>query len=424
MKKITEEKILQVNPFEKCIFPKSLRACVGNNSGVHVNSRDCSIIDGYKDAVQYMMEKICSQEATIDTLVYPILFCCRHSVELSLKVLLKNFIIIYKRKNNITTTDKFISDLHESLKGHNIETLVKSIDKIMFIDPEIEKVMSDIKFYKECISDYYFDIDGDSFRYTFKRNWKDTNLEDIRLIDLGVFYEKYSYLMKNLDYLINDFSRWLDYQYRNQIFTKYLNRKQIEEISKLLPNINDWKSEDFRLKKQSICKQYNISNTELTNAIEIIKNHYKFCTNIGMEKKFKNIREETFKNLGKLISESKNLNRETSEKMYINITEVHKYSYFSQDYEIKAEKVFNNINQEEKVALISFYEISLNCFDGSYQCEELDELYKCYENDGFNDEHIDMICRSLTNNHMRKSFEKCGQITYLKWFDKYIKPNI
>ena len=50
------DKLIQLNPFNNVISPIKLRACVGNNSGVNVYSRDCSILDGYNDAVKILVD--------------------------------------------------------------------------------------------------------------------------------------------------------------------------------------------------------------------------------------------------------------------------------------------------------------------------------------------------------------------------------
>lgn len=84
LKSYSKKVILSTNPFEKWLSPEYMRACVGNNSGINVNFRDYSIIDGYKSAVEFLMKKVKDQTAITDIIVFPILFCCRHSVELSL----------------------------------------------------------------------------------------------------------------------------------------------------------------------------------------------------------------------------------------------------------------------------------------------------------------------------------------------------
>lgn len=52
------DKLIQLNPFNNVISPIKLRACVGNNSGVNVYSRDCSISCDFFTP-DYDINKIC-----------------------------------------------------------------------------------------------------------------------------------------------------------------------------------------------------------------------------------------------------------------------------------------------------------------------------------------------------------------------------
>lgn len=111
--------------------------------------------------------------------------------------------------------------------------------------------------------------------------------------NLGIFYKKYKIISKSFDYLINNFCTYLNDLY-HKTFTTKLNRNQIEEISKKLPPFALWKSDEFDRTLNSICNEYAISKTDLSKAIDLIKSHYLFCNNIGLERKFKAISEPTF----------------------------------------------------------------------------------------------------------------------------------
>lgn len=50
--KLNEDELYKVNPFKESYFNSNYRACVGNNSGVSPNSRDCIIIEGYRASVE------------------------------------------------------------------------------------------------------------------------------------------------------------------------------------------------------------------------------------------------------------------------------------------------------------------------------------------------------------------------------------
>ena len=97
-KKLTEDELYKLNPFKEIYCNSNYRACVGNNSGISPNSRDCIIIDGYKASVDNLYKNMVEKNIWIDIGVYPFIFDCRHSIELSLKVIIKNLIIIYKKE--------------------------------------------------------------------------------------------------------------------------------------------------------------------------------------------------------------------------------------------------------------------------------------------------------------------------------------
>lgn len=200
-----EIELLKLNPYEDYISPLEIRACVGDNSGVNEADRDCNIIDGYKRSVDILIQHIIPLETPADVLVYPLLFCCRHSVELYLKLLIKQFLTIYRRKYNIKTDDKTTETIKGSLKTHDISKLVECLLTFAKMDVTIEERFNEIKPVFDSLIDYAFDVDGDAFRYTNKKNWSDTNLKDIGLIDLGIFYNKYKVVSSCFDYLLYDF---------------------------------------------------------------------------------------------------------------------------------------------------------------------------------------------------------------------------
>lgn len=205
---------------------------------------------------------------------------------------------------------------------------------------------------------YAFDTDGDTFRYTYKRNWTDTNLEDIGLIDLGIFYEKYKIISKSFDYLINNFCTYLNDLY-HKTFTTKLNRNQIEEISKKLPPVALWKSDEFDRTLNSICNEYAISKTDLSKAIDLIKSHYLFCNNIGLERKFKAISEPTFEKFRVFLMDHINRKRKrTTDTPYYDITEHESYSYFDESFEEEGVYLINELSNEELCTLVTFYEYS------------------------------------------------------------------
>ena len=406
------KKLIHLNPFNSAISPIKLRACVGNNSGVNVYSRDCSIIDGYNDAVNILIDSILNRNATIDTIVYPLLFCCRHSIELSLKTLLKNFVVIYKKQNRLKNTDKFIESVISSSKGHDIDKLARKLQEFKLKNKEIQKALIERDYLFDFIKDYYFDINGDSFRYTFKKNLKDINLDKIRLVDVGILYKKFQILSQDLNYLINYYSFWLNSQYYKETYTKNLTRNDLEFIARNIPPYEKWGDEEFITAKEAILKKFEISNSEFSKALELIKNHYQFSAYINREIKFKNLNEETIISIAQFIKDHKN------EKCNINNNE----DFFKENLVEEGIKLITTLPHEDILILLTFCEFCTPCSDGNYVCEDLELIYKSLSDD-FNTPDYDIckICYKFASGKIRNAFEKCGQTTYINWFDKYIQ---
>lgn len=80
------------NPFE---FHETdlFVACVGENGGTD----NYDIREGFKSSVNIMINAVENGEYE-DTLIYPVVYNARHSVELSLKIILERIICIYGLK--------------------------------------------------------------------------------------------------------------------------------------------------------------------------------------------------------------------------------------------------------------------------------------------------------------------------------------
>lgn len=65
-------------------------------------------------------------------------------------------------------------------------------------------------------------------------------------------------------------------EYNMDCFTKKLSKDDLLTIAKMLPNINEWQDDKFKIIKDEIKTTYNIGSKELSTAIDIIKRHYEF----------------------------------------------------------------------------------------------------------------------------------------------------
>ncbi len=415
------KKLSELNPFKDFDFDKnrSMLACIGNNSGIVPWERDLAIIEGYKVAAKLLFEGIEKGEEFQDACVYPLFFSCRHSIELSLKMIVNTLMVIYKERNKITNDDTFCQSISKNLNEHSIEKLVDSFKKLQDFDCDIKAAFNELEDFDLYIRDYYFDVESDAFRYTYKNDKTTLNLADKTLLNTGILYKKYSQLMNQLDYFYCYFCSLLVRHYRTGTFTKELSRNQLEKISKMI-NINDL--DNFDENKKKIIEEYNLSNNQFSKALDMIKNHREFSSNIGKELIFENIKESTIKDLAYLINLGVRIN---------NIPKLEKKSIFSPDeyseedkylkenleneFDEKGKKLFNEIDRKEINELLSFYEIN-KLHD--YFSEDLDSILKYWQKFGSIDEDY-VLSKLCFATDFVKAFKKCGQTTYLEWFEKY-----
>ena len=84
-------------------------------------------------------------------------------------------------------------------------------------------------------------------------------------------------------------------EYSLGTFTKNLSRTDIWDISKRLPDYEEWKTEEFREIKEEIKQEYRLGSKEFSEAVNLIKQNRLFSANIGCEKIFGTITEEELK---------------------------------------------------------------------------------------------------------------------------------
>lgn len=248
--------------------PVHFNACVGNNGWVNINT----YIDGYRSATLIMLqsamgsntqledERFCS----VDTAIYPIFFSARHFIELYIKqkIYAINF---FKLKSTIET---------KLIKTHNIKNLWD-----LFIDIVNKTCDVRIKKYIDLLEPYIndfakIDLTGETFRYPYSSDNK-KHLTQHSIINLYNFYRKF----KELSELCQGFTLYMDYlvdEYKVGTYTKKLNRKDIETIAQSLPVFSEWRNDYFDDVRNDLKKRFNIGSKELSEAINIIKNHFEF----------------------------------------------------------------------------------------------------------------------------------------------------
>lgn len=392
------------NPFE---FHEedAIIACVGENGG----TTDEDIRNGFKRTVELLTESLKDGQEVEDLLVYPIVYNARHSIELSLKIVIKMLWEI-EGKKGIKYSDEIIAERKKKIHTHNIEELYKMACENKNIDRRIPAYFENIE---DMIRFYYFDEEGDAFKYELnKENQPHMIKNKISHISIVLLETEFKEVMEKFDELICFLRNCMD-EYSLGTFTKNLSRTDIWDISKRLPDYEEWRTEKFREIKEEIKQEYHLGSKEFSEAVNLIKKNRFFSENIGCEKIFGTITQEELKEYASLVKYyfEKNKFKEG------NVTERYKLDGVQQNAEI-LKKYLSNSSMETLNTLLCFYDMS----NSSLAVEKLEDVYEYIVGSSFDEMYIirklkqKNACLRIIN-----GMKKCGQVTYAKQLQDALK---
>ena len=358
------------NPFE---FHEedAIIACVGENGG----TTDEDIRNGFKRTVELLTESLKDGQEVEDLLVYPIVYNARHSIELSLKIVIKMLWEI-EGKKGIKYSDEIIAERKKKIHTHNIEELYKMACENKNIDRRIPAYFENIE---DMIRFYYFDVEGDAFKYELnKENQPHMIKNKIFHISIVLLETEFKEVMEKFDELIYFLRNCMD-EYSLGTFTKNLSRTDIWDISKRLPDYEEWRTEKFREIKEKIKQEYHLGSKEFSEAVNLIKKNRFFSENIGCEKIFGTITQEELKEYASLVKYyfEKNKFKEG------NVTEWYKLDGVQQNAEI-LKKYLSNSSMETLNTLLCFYDMS----NSSLAVEKLEDVYEYIVGSSFDEMYI------------------------------------
>jgi len=385
------------NPFE---FHEedAIIACVGENGG----TTDEDIRNGFKRTVELLTESLKDGQEVEDLLVYPIVYNARHSIELSLKIVIKMLWEI-EGKKGIKYSDEIIAERKKKIHTHNIEELYKMACENKNIDRRIPAYFENIE---DMIRFYYFDEEGDAFKYELnKENQPHMIKNKISHISIVLLETEFKEVMEKFDELICFLRNCMD-EYSLGTFTKNLSRTDIWDISKRLPDYEEWRTEKFREIKEEIKQEYHLGSKEFSEAVNLIKKNRFFSENIGCEKIFGTITQEELKEYASLVKYyfEKNKFKEG------NVTERYKLDGVQQNAEI-LRKYLSSISMETLRTLLCFYEMG----NSNLAVEKLEDTYKYIVDSAFDEMYIiRKLKQKNTCLRIIVGMKKCGQVTYEK----------
>lgn len=385
------------NPFE---FHEEdgIIACVGDNGG----TTDDDIRNGFKRTVEILIKSLKVSQEVEDLLVYPIVYNARHSIELSLKIVIK-MLWELERKKKISHSVEFIAERKKKLHTHNIEELYKMACENKNIDRRIPAYFENIE---DMIRFYYFDEEGDAFKYELnKENQPHMIKNKISHISIVLLETEFKEVMEKFDELICFLRNCMD-EYSLGTFTKNLSRTDIWDISKRLPDYEEWRTEKFREIKEEIKQEYHLGSKEFSDAVNLIKENREFSVNIGCEKVFGSITENELKEYASLVryysEKSKSDNK--GKEIGFDLRKIQKNGEILKKY-------LSSISMNTLNTLLCFSEMS-NSF---LAVEHLEEVHDDIVSKAFDGTYL---IRKLKQRNIclriLYGMKKCGQVTYAK----------
>jgi len=374
-------------------------ACVGDNGGTD----NFGIREGFRKSVNLLINAIKHGESE-DELIYPIVYSARHSIELSMKIIIENIFCIYEIKSiGFNEADK------KKIYTHDIEVLDSIITKYYNVDKRISEFYDKVSSY---LKDYFFDVDGDAFKYEADINGNPHMItHGISSISIDILEEKFNKLMPIFDSLIFELY-YLCKEYKIGTFTKSLSREDIMNIASTLPKRNKWKESCFADAKDNIKAKYKIGSKEFSEALNIIHNHREFCVLIGMEKVFGDISEDELREYARLVISMEEYKEENNSQGRLSEKTAKTFLWEIQDRGQKRKKLSRKISDTTISYLMTFREYgkSISCFS-----ENAEDIFSYMQGIGLNRmdtlkkvEKLD-VCKQIL-----LGMKICGQVTYQK----------
>ena len=385
------------NPFE---FHEedAIIACVGDNGG----TTDEDIRNGFKRTVELLTESLKTGSEFEDLLVYPIVYNARHSIELSLKIIIKMLWRIEEKKG-MHYSDEIVKERKKELHTHSIEILYKLACDKKNIDRRIPAYFENIE---DMIHFYYFDEEGDAFKYELNKEDEPHMIKNkISHVSIELLETEFKEVMKNFDDLIYFLDNCI-FEYSLGTFTKSLSRADIWDISKRLPVYEEWRTEKFKEVKDEIKQEYHLGSKEFSDAVNLIKENREFSVNIGCEKVFGSITENELKEYASLVryysEKSKSDNK--GKDIGFDLRKIQKNGEILKEY-------LSSISMNTLNTLLCFSEMS-NSF---LAVEHLEEVHDDIVSKAFDGTYL---IRKLKQRNIclriLYGMKKCGQVTYAK----------
>lgn len=250
------------DPFFTLIDDSEWNACIGDQ-GYEEN-----YVDGYMEAALELVSSVIDKRkyGKRDTLVMPILYNCRHALELTLKYVIGRL-----------CEAGVIPALHP--KNHDIKSHWTLLASTPLGDARLLELVSQLQHYVDSL--HGIDEDGQQLRYAETQDGQ-RSLEGKAICNLEVIQASLQALNQILMAMKYRVLELVD-ERATGTFTAQCSRRDLMEIATMLPPRDRWSEPAFDTAKAAIMARFGIGSRQFSAAVDIIKNHREMGGLIGID---------------------------------------------------------------------------------------------------------------------------------------------
>jgi hypothetical protein len=234
--------------------------------------------EGYIEAALELAKLVVEKRlyAQRDTLVMPMLYNARHSIELHLKLFIADFI-----KVGLLTAGHPVD--------HNIASHFALLENRQIPDEAYRGLLAKLKPFVESLA--RIDDDGQEFRY-FENRDGHQSLGDHALANIAVIGKS----LDDLKAVLTDlkYRTWsLCDEFRTGTHTNYLSRSDLFSIAKIVPQRSQWTDQKFDDAREEVKQRFSIGNRQFSLALNKIQETRELKADLGVETPLLHLSDDT-----------------------------------------------------------------------------------------------------------------------------------
>lgn len=259
------------DPFFAVTEDSDWNACIGKQGDEE------NYADGYIEAAMELAAAVIDKGLIEkrDTLVLPILYNARHAIELTLKLVIREFV-----------NKGVLAEGHKA--NHDIASHASLLEEQSIPDECFRALLVDLRPYIDSLTQ--IDSDGQELRYHTNRDGKQS-MDQKALANILVIYKSLECLSRTLGEFKNRAYSLCD-EWKTGTRTTHCSRRDLLEIAHSLPQRENWGSSEFKEAKRQIQERYELGSRNFTAALDKIQEVRELAGIVGIDRGLVYLKDE------------------------------------------------------------------------------------------------------------------------------------